>query len=93
MGFNIEIVGYIAGFLTAVAQFPQAYKIIKTNETHSISVGMYFIMTLGIFFWLFYGILLSNLPMIIWNGITLIPALYILFITIRNWRISKKQTL
>lgn len=88
MTFDISIIGYLAGFCTAIAQFPQALKVIKTGETHSISIGMYSIMTLGIFFWFFYGVLIPDMPMIIANGICLIPSVYILFITIRN---SKKK--
>ena len=84
MTFGSELVGYIAGFLTAVAQFPQAYKVIKTGDTQSISLGMYFTMTIGIFFWSIYGVLLQNTPMILTNGICLIPSIYILIITIRN---------
>jgi len=84
MTFDIVIIGYIAGFCTAVAQFPQALKVIKTGNTHSISIGMYLIMTLGIFFWFLYGVLIPNIPMILANGVCLIPSLYILFITVRN---------
>ena len=91
MNFDIVIVGYIAGFCTAVAQFPQAWKIIRTGETHSISLGMYIIMTLGILLWFIYGILIPNLPMIIANGVCLIPSVYILFITIRNLNKSKNK--
>ena len=90
MTFDIVIIGYIAGFCTAVAQFPQALKVIKTGNTQSISVGMYFIMTLGIFFWFLYGFLLLNIPMMLANGVCLIPSVYILFITIRNIFKSKK---
>lgn len=84
MAIDIVIVGYVAGFCTAVAQFPQAYKVIRTGETHSISLGMYVIMTFGIFFWFLYGLLIPDLPMIMANFISLIPSLYILYITIRN---------
>ncbi len=84
MAFEIVYVGYLAGFFTAVAQFPQAYKVIKTGETHSISLGMYLIMTFGIFFWFIYGILISDLSIVLANFVCLLPSLYILFITIRN---------
>ena len=84
MAFDIVFVGYVAGFCTAVAQFPQAYKVIKTGETHSISLGMYVTMTFGIFFWFLYGLLIPDFPMIIANFVCLIPSLYILYITIRN---------
>ncbi|MEI8084660.1 MAG: SemiSWEET transporter [Paludibacter sp.] len=84
MAFDIVLVGYVAGFCTALAQFPQAFKVIKTGETHSISLGMYLIMTFGIFFWFLYGLLIPDFPMIIANFVCLIPSLYILYITIRN---------
>jgi MtN3 and saliva related transmembrane protein len=90
MTFDITIIGYIAGFCTALAQFPQALKVIKTGNTQSISTGMYTIMTLGIFFWFLYGFLLSNVPMMLANGVCLIPSIYILCITIRNIYKTKK---
>jgi MtN3 and saliva related transmembrane protein len=93
MTFDIVIIGYFAGFCTAIAQFPQAVKVIKTGDTQSISVGMYFIMTLGIASWFFYGVLLNNLPMIIANGVCLIPSFYIMFISTRNLIKSKKLSL
>jgi MtN3 and saliva related transmembrane protein len=93
MTFDIVIVGYLAGFCTASAQFPQAYKVIRTGDTHSISVGMYTIMTLGILFWFTYGVLIPDLPMIIANGGCLIPSIYILYITIRNLQRTKKYNL
>jgi MtN3 and saliva related transmembrane protein len=93
MKFDIIIVGYFAGFCTAIAQFPQAYKVIKTGNTESISPVMYSIMTLGILFWLLYGILMPDLPMILANGVCLIPSLYILFITVRNLMKINRQPL
>lgn len=84
MTFDISIVGYIAGFCTAIAQFPQAYKVYKTKNTDSISIGMYSIMTLGIVFWFSYGLLLSDWPMILSNGVCLLPSFYTLYVTVKN---------
>ena len=91
MTFDIVIIGYLAGFCTATAQFPQAVKVIKTGDTQSISLGMYCIMTFGILLWFLYGVFLVNFPMILANGVCLIPSLYILYITIRNIKSAKKQ--
>ena len=82
----IVIVGFLAGFCTATAQFPQAIKVIKTGDTQSISLGMYTIMTFGILLWFSYGVLLNDWPMILANGVCLVPSIYILIITIRNLR-------
>ena len=91
MAVDITIVGYVAGFCSSIAQFPQAYKLIKTGDTHSISLGMYILMTFGIFFWLIYGMLIPDLPMIVANLVCLIPSLFILYITIRNLKRTKKS--
>lgn len=91
MTFDIVIIGYIAGFCTATAQFPQAVKVIKTGDTQSISIGMYAIMTFGILMWFLYGVFLANFPMILANGVCLIPSLYILYITFRNILKSKNE--
>jgi MtN3 and saliva related transmembrane protein len=93
MVFDIVFVGYVAGCCTAAAQFPQAYKVIKTGDTRSISLGMYITMTIGISFWLLYGILIPDLPMIVANGVCLIPSIYTLYITIRNLNRVKKQSI
>jgi len=93
MTFDIVIIGYLAGFCTAIAQFPQAIKVIRTGETHSISVGMYAIMTFGILLWFLYGVFLENWPMILANGVCLLPSLYILHITFRNIKRLKKENI
>ncbi len=90
MNFDITIIGYLAGICTATAQFPQAYKVYKTKETHSISLLMYSILTLSIALWFTYGILLPDLPMILANGICLIPSVYTLTIAIMNAKKAKK---
>ena len=90
MAFNIEFVGYFAGVCTAFAQFPQANKVIKTGNTSSISVGTYAIMTFGVFCWFIYGVLIPNFPMIIANGICLVPSSVVLFISMRNKFLSKQ---
>lgn len=90
MNLDISIVGYFAGVLTSVAQFPQAYKVYKTKDTESISLGMYSLMTIGVVFWLLYGILKKDLPMILANGTCLVPSSYTLYKTVQN-TISKKH--
>ncbi len=80
----IKIVGFVAAALTTFAFFPQAIKVIRTRDTKSISVVMYFVVTAGLILWLVYGILLRDLPLILANFITLIPAITILVMKIRG---------
>ena len=81
----MEWTGYVAATLTTVAFLPQAVKTLKTKDTRSISLGMYIVFTVGVGFWLMYGIYLHSLPMIVSNVITLALAAAILAMKVR-WR-------
>jgi len=81
----MEWTGYVAATLTTVAFIPQAVKTLKTKDTRSISLGMYIVFTVGVGFWLLYGIYLHSLPMIVSNVITLALAAAILAMKLR-WR-------
>ena len=43
------MIGTIAAILTTISFFPQAYQVIKTKDTSSISLGMYVAFVLGVF--------------------------------------------
>lgn len=79
----ITIIGITAATLTTLSFLPQAIQVIKTKHTKDLSLGMYSIFTVGVFFWLVYGIMLNELPIIIANVITLIFAATILVMKIK----------
>nr|WP_321409634.1 SemiSWEET transporter [uncultured Carboxylicivirga sp.] len=78
----VTLMGSVAAVLTTSAMFPQAIRIIKTRDVHSISLLMYLANTIGIVFWLIYGLLLNEMPIIIANSIAIIPAALILILKI-----------
>lgn len=79
-----SIVGNLAAFLTTVSFLPQAIKVIKTKDTHSISLPMYILFVMGVIFWLIYGQLIDSFPIVIGNVITLIFAGIILIYKIKE---------
>lgn len=81
---NLEWMGYVAATLTTLAFVPQAVKTIRSRDTHSISLGMYVVFTVGIVFWFGYGIALDSWPMIVANAITFLLAATILALKIRH---------
>jgi MtN3 and saliva related transmembrane protein len=83
----VEIVGGVSGLLTTIAFFPQALKVYKTRDTSSISLIMFVILNIGLAGWVYYGILMQQIPVIIPNIVTLMLASYILIIKI----LEKKQ--
>ena len=70
MTLPLEWTGYVAATLTTLAFVPQAWKTIRTKDTRSISLGMYVVFTIGLGFWLAYGIVLDSIPMILSNIVT-----------------------
>ena len=81
---QIEILGYLAAFLTTAAFFPQTYQTIKTRDTKAISLAMYVLFTLGIALWLAYGLLIESWPLIFANAITFVMALTILIMKLKD---------
>lgn len=77
-------IGLLAAVGTTSAFIPQVIQIIKTHDTKGVSLVMYIIFTLGIILWLTYGMLLNDIPIIVANTITLILAITILFLKIKN---------
>ena len=75
---DITLIGFTAAFFTSVAFIPQAVKVIRTNNTDSISLATYAVLCFGVLMWLIYGYLLNDLPMLIANSVTLTFATIIL---------------
>ncbi len=73
------IVGLLAGFCTTVAFLPQAIKTWRTKSAKDLSLGMYSIFCTGVVLWLIYGILISDLPIILTNMASLTLAFSILY--------------
>ena len=69
--------GLAAGALTTVSLVPQATQIWKTKSAKDVSLGMFAVFCAGVALWLGYGILQGELPIIVWNAITLVLGLAI----------------
>ncbi len=79
-----EIIGMLAAFLTTAAYVPQAVKVVRGKDTRGISLAMYSIMTIGMFFWLAYGVMINSPSIIIANSITIFLAAIILLMKIKH---------
>lgn len=81
-----EVFGLIAAFFTTASFLPQAIHTWKTRDTSGISLTMYLMFTVGVFFWMIYGILLQKPAIAGANAITFFLALSVLVIKIQNSR-------
>jgi len=85
----INILGIIAGLLTTTSLIPQVLKLLKTKSGEDISPWMFIIFSSGVCAWLIYGILISNIPIIVANTATFILCMMVLGLRYKYHRASK----
>ena len=66
------LLGMVAGFLTTLAFIPQVTKIWKTKSATDVSLRTYVAFSLGVALWIAYGVLKHEIPIILWNAVTLV---------------------
>lgn len=79
----ISIIGTMAATLTTGCYVFQAAKSWHTKHTKDLSLGMFFTLTAGTILWLIYGLLLSQPPIYLANGITLVLSLMLLYLKLK----------
>jgi MtN3 and saliva related transmembrane protein len=79
---RVTIVGYLAAICSMTSFTPQAWRIIRTRDTNSISAPMYALTVLGFALWLAFGLMKTEWPIIITNGVCLILSAFILLMTV-----------
>jgi MtN3 and saliva related transmembrane protein len=79
----VTILGLVAGTLTTLSFLPQLLKAWKSRSTHDISIGMILLLAVGIMLWIFYGIVMADVPVIVANTVTLVFVSLILALKLR----------
>lgn len=77
------ILGLIAASLTTFAYLPQSIKAIKTKHTKDLSLPMILMLEFGLITWLSYGILISSIPIIAANTISIVFMSIILYLKLK----------
>jgi MtN3 and saliva related transmembrane protein len=80
----VDAIGMTGAVLTTVCWLPQAIKIIRSRETRAISLAGTVAFTVGIVFWLIYGLALVDWPLITSNVVTLALMLVIVTLKLRH---------
>lgn len=78
-----QLIGIVAGVLTASSMLPQLIKTIKEKEAEDISVVMLLVLISGLSLWIFYGIKRDDMPLIITNGFSLLLNFAMVFLRYR----------
>lgn len=85
------ILGCLAAACSMASFTPQAWKIIRTRDTSSISAGMYVLTVTGFTFWMIYGFMTGQWPIIVTNTVCLILSAFILVMKLLPERILKRK--
>ncbi|MGC9310298.1 MAG: SemiSWEET transporter [Candidatus Aenigmatarchaeota archaeon] len=68
----VIVIGLLAGLLTTLSSLPQVLKSLKTKKTSDISVWWVLLLFSGVGLWLAYGIMVSDLPLIAANAVSIL---------------------
>jgi len=71
---ELEIVGYLAGLLLAVALSPQLIKTWKTKSTKDISILWALVYMAGLLLWVIYAVVNNIVPLAIFTTIEFLMA-------------------
>ena len=82
MSVLITILGAGAALCSTTSFAPQAWRIIRTADTRSISAPMYVLTVTGFGLWTLYGALRLEWPLIVPNAICLAMSAFILVMTL-----------
>lgn len=85
-----NLIGAAAAVASVSSFGPQAWKVIKTRDTSSLSAGMYAITVTGFALWFAYGIMLGQWPLIVTNLVCLLLSGFILGMIVAPQRAKEK---
>lgn len=78
-----DVIGAAGAVLTTLCWLPQALKVMRDKDTRALSLLATVAFTLGLAFWLIYGLALGDWPLIGSNAVTLALMLPILAMKLR----------
>jgi MtN3 and saliva related transmembrane protein len=81
-----QYLGYIGGVLTTFCYIPQIIRVFRLKSAKEISLLFTILLLTGVVVWLFYGIFLSLMPIVLWNSIGVIIVAALLFAKLKYGR-------
>ncbi|WP_256012040.1 SemiSWEET family sugar transporter [Desertivirga xinjiangensis] len=68
MELSNEIIGLVAGILTAASMIPQLIKTFRSKKAGELSTFIFVLLLAGTGLWTYYGFLKDDLPIIVTNS-------------------------
>ncbi len=79
-----EALGLVAGFVGSFAFAPQAFKLVRDREAHSVSGLTYAMVLTGALLWGTYGLLRGAPSIVLWNAVAAGLAGLVLVLKLRQ---------
>lgn len=78
-----QIIGLVAGVLTASSLIPQVIKTLKEKKAEDVSLIMLFVLQSGLIMWIIYGIKKNDMPIIATNCFSLLVNITMVVLRIK----------
>lgn len=86
----VNTVGYLAAICMVGGYLPQAIYTIRTRDTDGIAMPTFLLMGAGSLFFVIQGVMITNIPLVITNVITLTCSAIVFGIKVYNDHIKPK---
>jgi len=80
---SIEYIGFLAGILVSLSVLPQIVKSWQTKSTKDISIYWNLINLLGQIMWMFYGLGISSMSLVIMSAISFLMNLSMVILKLK----------
>lgn len=74
----VEMIGYLAGALGLACAIPQLVQVLRTKLVRDLSLTMLYLIIACMITWVVYGMMISNMVIIVCDGILVVLWSYVL---------------
>ena len=80
---QLTVIGLLAGLITTLGFVPQVVKGYRSGHMEDVSLIMPAVLMVGMGLWLVYGIFLNDLPIVLWNAVSIALNAVMIFLKLR----------
>jgi len=84
------VIGLVAGLITTLGYVPQVIRGYRSGSMEDVSLYMPLVLMVGMSLWMIYGIILEDIPIILWNTVSVILNAVIISMKLRCDRQKKR---
>jgi len=83
---SAEWLGFLGGAIITFGFIPQVVRLYKLKSAREISLSFTILFLIGVILWLAYGFSFELSPVILWNSITLVLVIALLYAKLKYGR-------